>query len=464
MKSKLAVYIIFFIIPVVGYSQSDVDQEAVHFEVKSLKDYFSQGQLSGHARNYFMATINEGNLSDYWSNAIGGSLKYETASWKGLQVGVKGIFTYQLFSSDLNKKDLLVNKGAKWEKELYDINRPHEGADLDRLEELFVKYSYDKSSISFGKLDLNKGPLFLRRDGRMKPFVYRGLWIEHRASDQHHFYGGYINGVSPRGMTEWYSINEAIGVLNNGFQYDGSKATYHEVAQSRGIGVFGYKFQSDDIGFQAWDYYIDRLYNTLWIEGSFNRKHLYAGVQYVYQQACNHQSNIELNQRYFQPEDRANVIALKVGYKTIGENIKLSTAYLHGYGTGRFLFPKELGRENFFVSQPRSWIDGFGLVNVYMIRGQLKFPESWSKGLHLDLRLSYTDAPSSDDYANNKYGKSDYAQVTMLNKYQFQKKLEGLEIIFLYIMKYSPDKDLSADETFYKTNLHHFNLIMNIEF
>ena len=63
-------------------------------DVHSLFDYVSKGHTSGHIRNYFMATINEGDLKDYWTNATGRAVCNETAEWNGVALGVKGIFTY----------------------------------------------------------------------------------------------------------------------------------------------------------------------------------------------------------------------------------------------------------------------------------------------------------------------------------------------------------------------------------
>lgn len=433
-------------------------------EVSSLKDFFIHGHLHGHIRNHFMATLNEGELTDYWTNASGGAIKYETGNWKGLQFGIKGIFSYQTFSADLNQQDEQVLKGAQWEKELYDVNRPYEKKDLDRLEELYLKYSYQQSFISIGKIDINTSPLLLRRDSRMKPFVYRGVWAELHELKNQSIYAGWINGVSPRGMTEWYPINEAIGILNNGFQYDGSNAEYHEFAQTRGIGVLGYSIKINNLNLQIWDYYFDRIYNTLWLQADYEQGHLFGGVQYVIQNACRYQKEIELEHQYFMPDDVANVFSAQIGYQSTNKGLKLSSAFLHGFDTGRFLFPKELGRENFYVSQPRSWIDGYGLVSVYMLRGELNPTDEAWKQLSFDLRLAYVDAPAPSDFANNKYGRGDYMQATALGKYTFRNKLKGLALNLLYILRHNPNQALSPSETFYKTNLHHFNFITNINF
>ena len=85
------------------YCESDTEPERreVDTTVNSITDYFLHGHINGHIRNYFMTTINNGYLSDHYANATGGSIAYSTASWKGIHFGVKGIFTYNLLSSDL---------------------------------------------------------------------------------------------------------------------------------------------------------------------------------------------------------------------------------------------------------------------------------------------------------------------------------------------------------------------------
>lgn len=61
-----------------------------------------------------MATINDFELNDYYANATGAALGFITPEWKGLQVGVKGLFTFNTFSSDLNRTDSLSHGSAGW--------------------------------------------------------------------------------------------------------------------------------------------------------------------------------------------------------------------------------------------------------------------------------------------------------------------------------------------------------------
>ena len=141
----------------------------------------------------------------------------------------------------------------------------------------------------------------------------------------------------------------------------------------------------------------------------------------------------------------------------------VSASYLHAFDTGRFLFPRELGREDFYVSQPRSWIDGFGDLNVYMLRA--KYVPETIHDTFFDLRLSYTDTPGAENVEFNKYALEDYYAVTFMVDHKFHGLFEGLDIALLYIGRFSdPKDDIPLAQKAYKYEIHHFNLMANIKF
>lgn len=434
--------------------------------IHSIKDFFKKSHLHGHARNYFMATVNDGDLYDYWTNAMGGAIGFESPIYHGFQMGVQGIFTFQTFSSDLNKVDSTVMKSANWEKELYDIHRPYVKSDLDRLEAFYLKFHFGNSFLSYGKMNINKGPLLLSRDGRMKPFVYRGFWSEIREVKDNAFTLGWIHGVSSRGTTEWVSINEAIGSLNNGYLPDDSKAKYHESAHTKGIGVFGVENESiENFKVQYWGYFFHHLFFMNWVQMDYERKNWFSGVQFVLQTPTKKQGELSYEKRYMQPDEKGIVLNPMFGVQTTDKQVKLSVAYLRSFDKGRFLFPRELGRENFYVSQPRSWVDGFGNTNMYMLRVTYQPAKKGWHNFVLDTRLNYVDDPGLNNLRFNKYNVINYYQATVDIRYKFTKWLKGLEMQLLYIARYTPDTD-NADpvDIFYRTNFHHINFITNIKF
>ena len=427
--------------------------------VQNFKDWFARGTIHGHFRNYLMATFNSGDLNDYVTNATGGALAFRTAEYKGLSIGVKGIFTFNTFDNDLLRIDDSNGKFAKWETELYDFTRPEEKKDLDRLEELFVQYKFGRSSIAYGKLDINKGPFLKRRDGRMKPFVYHGLWSELHLSKLSELNIGWIHGVSPRGITEWFSINEAIGILNNGRDCHGEPSHYHDTSNSKGMGVVDYNLDlKNGLKVQIADYWLHRIMNTIWVQTEYSIGSYMLGLQWVSQQASNHQGDLEVNQRYFDKAYNNHTLAFRLGWSS--GDFSWNVNYLQGIDEGRFLFPKELGRDNFYVSLPRMWMDGLGESRATSIN------LAWHPD-RLDIRTSfaYVSPQVKDNYISNKYGLNAFMQCNLQVDYTFTDIMEGVRISFLYVARPVYDKDgLEEGDAFYKYDLHHFNFITNINF
>jgi hypothetical protein len=64
----------------------------------SILHAFKAGTYHGHFRYYFSHTNNERQLSDYYANAIGGGLRFETAKFYNFQFGVSGFYFFNIVS------------------------------------------------------------------------------------------------------------------------------------------------------------------------------------------------------------------------------------------------------------------------------------------------------------------------------------------------------------------------------
>ena len=71
----------------------------------SILSAFKRGRFNGHFRYFFMSTQNQEGLTDYYANAAGGGLRFETAKFHGFQFAISGFYTFNIGSSDLGKKD-----------------------------------------------------------------------------------------------------------------------------------------------------------------------------------------------------------------------------------------------------------------------------------------------------------------------------------------------------------------------
>ena len=141
----------------------------------SLLHAFRNGTMHGHLRYFFMATDNTKTLSDYYANAVGGGIKFETAKVKGFQLGMSGFFTFNIGSSPLGDPDPETGAANRYEIGLFDQQDPYNTSDIDRLEELFIKYNFKKGTVTLGKQLINT-PFINLQDGRMRPTAVSGIW------------------------------------------------------------------------------------------------------------------------------------------------------------------------------------------------------------------------------------------------------------------------------------------------
>ncbi|MGB0424825.1 MAG: hypothetical protein ACPGED_10890, partial [Flavobacteriales bacterium] len=176
MKQVLLLVLGFLAFAMVGFAQHHEEHSS---EKKKLIHYFKNGHFHGQVRNFTMATINSGSLNDYHASAVGASIHFETLPFKGFSTGFNGLFVYRAFSNSLNATDSRSNKGSVYEVQLFDVEHPGNYTDLDRLEELYLKYRYKGVRVTFGKMEMHS-PLVNPHDGRMKPKVFSGGKIQYQ--------------------------------------------------------------------------------------------------------------------------------------------------------------------------------------------------------------------------------------------------------------------------------------------
>ncbi|KAF2519134.1 hypothetical protein E0W68_05015 [Flavobacterium salilacus subsp. salilacus] len=424
---------------------------------KSLLHYFEGGKTEGHIRNYFMATNNH-NLKNYHANATGGLIGYTTKEFNGFQVGISGVFTFKTFGANLNATDSVTDKSSKWEQELFDLNNPDNYYDLDRMEELFLKYRYKNSYIAVGKIPLEYHPLINKSDGRMKGFAFKGINCHIVVDSTLSVDVSGLNGVSPRSMTEWFKMHKAIGLVNNGYQPDGKYAAYEGYTATDMLAFIGVNKTLGRFNLNFWDTHIDDLLNTAWAEAFYHSKFFSAGIQYSYQIPYNTQKKLPYTNRYIQPGENGQVASIMLDYKYSG--FETSVAYTKAFDSGRYLFPKEFGRDQFYTSMPRSRIEGFGNADVVKISLQYSLKE---KGLTVGMDATGIDGPGAENYQFNKYGLDDYYQINSRLQYSFKDFLQGLDIAIMYVWRENKNVHTPAD-VFNVSDYSQLNVISNFNF
>lgn len=427
-------------------------------EITRARDFFSFGTLSGHLRNYFMSTLNKGDLTDYYADAIGGAMRYDSPEFHGFHFGAAGIFTYKAFSSDLNAIDPATGEISRWEHELFDILDTDNFQDLDRLEELYIQYRFARGFATYGKLEIEDTPLLNRTDDRMKPFAFKGVWLHLQLKEHQALFVSWLDRISPRSTVEWFDFNEGIGLADNGFQPDGTEAEYHEHQNSQGVALLGFEGEHNNWRLKAYHWYVHHINHTSWLEFGRHLGNWDLGLQYALQFPDSYQQELEYAQRYVQPGENGQVLSGQISYGS--GDWKFRGAFSQAFSSGRFLFPRELGRDQFYTSLPRSRLEGFGDTRILTLGGEYTLPRH-----RLSAGLDWTRlwGPETGTFTYNKYDLDAYWQVNTRLSYHFRDFLEGLTIDLLYVYKENRN-DTRPEAIFNRSNYHQFNLVTHFDF
>jgi hypothetical protein len=435
-------------------------------DTTTLRHALRKGRFDAHFRLYYMTTQNEADLSDYYALAFGGGVKYETGAYKGFRFGVGGFFTWNLASSDLAEPDPVTGAKNRYEIGQFDVEDPENRSDLDRLEDFYVSYERKGFKLTLGK-QVMKSPFVNPQDGRMRPTGEQGLWGYWIPNRHWKLEGGWLNKISPRGTVRWFDVDESIGVYPVGVNIYGERSDYAGNLESAGIGILGVHYTAKEKGLhiQFWDHFTEGIFNTAFAQADFERQigtHLYAigGLQYVYQHPLGDGGNADPRKTYFDPGQRSQVFGLRAGLRKQHSQFLLNATRITA--DGRFLMPREWGREPFYTFLPRERNEGSGDVDAFSANLIRQFPK---QRIRAELSYGYYDLPDPLDVRLNKYLFPSYHQFLADFRYQFSGFLEGLNIEALYVYK------LDAGEThenprfvINKVNMHHFNLIINYLF
>ncbi|MEJ8803394.1 porin [Pontibacter sp. H249] len=427
--------------------------------IQNVKELFTKGEVEGHVRNYFMATWNHRSLSDNYANAIGAEISYKTASLHGFRMGFAGLFTYNLFSSDINRRDPISDKHPKLEQELFNVEDPENRADLDRLDELYLEYQSDWLRARAGRFSFTS-PLMNPQDTRMKPYSFQGINVQVPLQESGLLTLAWFDHFSPRSTVEWFKSDESIGIFSAGVNADGNPSGYAHHTKTKGVAVAGLQFRPNSrISIDTWNYWIENISNN-----SYGRvvaeviPHIKVGVEALYQFRVGNGGNPEEALAYF-PDQKQWLAGSMLAYEPATWHLSLN--YLHTAADGRFLFPREWGREQFFATVSRGRIEGTGKSDIMVA----KVRRQWSERFSSEAAVAKAWLPTPEDYRFNKYGSTSYlGWVADLNYKPANPVLNGLNFRLLYIGRVSPGTDMPLKDMYYNTNFHNLNFVMQLNF
>jgi len=463
-KSLLAILMLFATIVVNAQEQeADSIPNAKH-KITSMQDFMKQSEWHFHSRTFFMSTINEGALKDDYTLAQGAGIGLITNPIKGFQLGVSGYFIFNIASSDLETPDPTTGSSNRYELGQYDVTNHLNKKDLDRLEDLYLRYTYKKNALTVGRMELQT-PFMNMQDGRMRPTLEEGAWLNINQSDKFGFNGGFIWSVSPRSTVEWFRVSNSIGIYPQGLSVDGTKSDYKDNIESAGVAmanVYYKPFKGMEIN--IWEGYFENVMNTLMIdmknENSLSPKiKLYEAVMVIHQNALNNGGNADQSKTYINKDAQANAISARVGIKN--KKVDWNINFTHITDDGRYLMPREWGRDPFYTFMPRERNEGTGGVNAFSSNFTVN---SFNRHMKSGIGYGYFSLPEVTNFELNKYGMPSYHQINISSSYNFDKFWQGLEIRTLLAGKLNADDENLAPKFIYnKVNMLNFNLIVDIK-
>jgi len=432
-------------------------------DTNSLQDAFRKGKFNGHLRYFYMNTQNNENLSDYYANAGGGGIRYETLPIKGFQFAVSGFFIFNLGSSDLALRDSLTNAKNRYEIGLFDVSDPKNTEDLDRLEEFYVKYNFKSSQIVFGRQLINT-PFINLQDGRMRATGVEGAWLNLNKWKNTKINGGIIWGISPRSTTKWYGIGESIGLYGAGVNETGNPNQFVGKIQSDWLLLTGIHHTiNKNVSVRGWNMYVQNLFNISLIQTDYtlnrtNSLTYYGSLQLTKQFSNGNGGSQIATEKYMNNSQHAFIISGRIGTKI--KNTTLELNYTHISNQGQYIMPREWGRDPFFTFMPRERNEG--LANVQATNFKIKQRITTRNTL---LAVGgYYQLPSVYAFSSNKYGMPSYLQFNLDWRHDFQGYWKGIESQILLVYKSNLEQDIPQKYQINKVNLLQINVVLNYHF
>jgi hypothetical protein len=170
--------------------------------------------------------------------------------------------------------------------------------------------------------------------------------------------------------------------------------------------------------------------------------------------------NTDPAKTYFDPSQKVNIYGLRIGYQQKKSVVRFN--FTHITNDGRFLFPREWGREPLFTFLARERNEGLGNVNAFTINSLNKI---FHQKINSEISVGYYNVPDVKNGRLNKYGFPSYYQVNINLQYSFQGVLDGLNAELLYLYKKARSNTYNDWKYIInKTDMHQLNLVMNYNF
>lgn len=414
-----------------------------------------------HFRMFWMSTSYPSDFKDDY--ALGTSLqlggKFTYAKHWDLQVGYR--FYGDLWSSDIWSPDPVSGNSNRYETGLFDLQNPGDRF-FGRLESLSISYSTSLWGVRLGRMGINTDWINAQ-DGRLSPTAVEGVHGWYSPAEKWKIGAWGITRMGVRGTSKWLGIGESIGVYPLGRDVFGQPSQYKGNTQSDWIGVLEVSYDMEKLGkLNFSETLVQNISNTIygslekeWGKEAKSEKWISA-LQLGFQNGIGAGGNEDVTMRYKDPNDKNWVISGRVRYER--NQWKMNLSYTHVGGKGRWLSPREWGKDAWYTFIPRERNEGYETVDALVFNTSYQFS---SIGLTPYLFFGLHWLPEIQDVAANKYAFPSYRQINFGLRYR-PKGIRNLDAHFILMNKEAlGNSTLSPGQRYNKVGMIHTNVMIN---
>jgi hypothetical protein len=396
--------------------------------------------------------------SDYalgMSLNLGAKINY-TKHWS-LQLGYRSFGN--VFSSDIWNPDPITGQANRYETGLFDLLDTRDRF-FGKLETLSLSYSRDNFGVKIGRMGITTDWVNAQ-DGRLSPTAVEGVnaWFSTPKKWKISLWA--IERMSIRGSSEWLGVGETLGIYPQGRNVFGKPANYFGDTESKWLGISEVDRQWGNGGKLHFSHTLaQNLFSTTW--GSFEKSRktekgtFTLGIQSGVQHTMGDGGNSDLNLAYKEPGDLNYALSGRIGWRN--DRVITHLNYTHVGGNGRWLSPREWGKDAWYTFIPRERNEGFESVDAVVGYVEYRFEKVPVQvyahgGVHWLSEVT--------NVAANKYNFPSYRQVNIGLKWQ-PKGVKNLDFQVILVSKQPlSSENLTPNQIYNKVELLHFNGILN---
>ena len=389
------------------------------------------------------------------ASLIGGKI-IASKKWE-VQAGYR-VFA-NAFSSDFWVPDPVTGQPNRYESGLFNLLDPQDRF-FGRLELLSLAFTQSKFGVKVGKMGIQTDWVNAQ-DGRLSPTVVEGVHTWFALSTNWTVNGWAINRMNVRGSKDWLSVGETIGLFPQGRSPFGKPATYLGNTTSPWLGILeleGKMKGGRNIRFSQT--YAANVFATYWATYERSSKKglviWTSGIQAGMQHGLGDGGNADPQKQYKDPSDLSFAVSGKLNWKKGPWETQLSATQVGG--KGRWLSPREWGKDAWYTFIPRERNEGFETVTAAVGYLSYRFEKVGIQaytfaGIHILSNPQYAAA--------NKYNFPSYRQHNLGLRY-VSKNLKNLDFHLILVVKEPlTNQKLSTIQQYNKVNLLHFNGLIN---